>query len=135
MSSSGTRIGLTLTNTVGGGVSGRRKNQDFAIISRYIKHDLFSLIKFVYDHKEDWKIGGEIYKNYVEVCGDSMGSRSLTDEMRSTYLQSIWRDACDIQIQNKALSQKRSAVYTVMQTKFQGTVTWVISDIHCLKTY
>lgn len=126
MSSTSTRVSLTVGTTGSGVVSGRRKKEDFAIISKYIKHDLFRKIKFVYHSKDDWKIGGEIYNNYVIRCGDSMGSHSLTPDMRVAYLQSIWRDACDIQIQNKALSQKRSAVYTVMQTKFQGTVINVV---------
>ena len=114
------------TNTGGGVNSGGRKNYEFVIISKYIKHDLFRKIKFVYDNTDDWKIGGDIYKNYIEVCGDTMGNCSLTAETRVAYLQRVWKDACKNRIQNKALLQKRSAVYTVMQTKFQGTVNNVV---------
>ena len=115
------------TTDTGGGVnSGGRKNYEFTIISKYIKHDLFRKIKFVYHNTDDQKIGEDIYKDYVEVCGDTMGNRSITAEMRVAYLQRAWKDACKNQIQNKALSQKRSDVYTIMQTKFQGTVNNVV---------
>ena len=46
--------------------------------------------------------------------------QSMTDVVRDSYMEKIWMKALTKNIQKKALVQKRSAIYTVMQNKFSG---------------
>ena len=102
-------------------VSDRRKDDDIKVIIKYVKVDLFSKIKFIYDTKKDWEVGGRIYTNFRTTCRDSIGDRSQTDAtIRELYMQSVWNQAMEEQVQNRALAPKRSAVYTQIRTKFSG---------------
>jgi hypothetical protein len=44
----------------------------------------------------------------------------MTNEAKETYMEKIWMMALNKKLQKKALVQKRSAIYTVMQNKFTG---------------
>jgi len=97
----------------------RDENIDLKVLVEYIKNDLFPKAKFVLG-KNEWDLGGTIYKDYLKCCGGRIGLSTMTDVVRERYMEVIWMKALTRNIQKKALVQKRSAIYTVMQNKFTG---------------
>ena len=97
----------------------RDENIDLKVLVEYIKNDLFPKAKFVLG-KNEWDLGGIIYKDYLKCCHGRIGLSTMTDIVRERYMEVIWMKALTKNIQKKALVQKRSAIYTVMQNKFTG---------------
>jgi hypothetical protein len=83
------------------------------------RKNLFPKAKFVLG-KNEWDLGGTIYNDYIKCCNGRIGLQTMTDEVRERYMEKIWMKALNKKIQKKALVQKRSAIYTVMQNKFAG---------------
>ena len=79
-------------------------------------------MKFIHDHKVDLVVGGKIYNDYKSKCNDLIGGQTLTPETHGTYSEAVWTMAMTKHKQKNALVAKSSAVYTVMQNKFQ--VSW-----------
>ena len=99
----------------------RDKNIDLRVLMEYIKIDLFPKAKFVVG-KNEWNLGGTIYKDYIKCCNGRIGLQTMTEVVRESYMEKIWMKALSKNIQKKALVQKRSAIYTVMQNKFTGNL-------------
>lgn len=97
----------------------RDENIDLRVLVDYIKIDLFQKAKFVLGKKE-WDLGGTIYNDYVKCCNGRIGLQTMTETVRQSYMERVWMKALTKNIQKKALVQKRSAIYTVMQNKFTG---------------
>jgi hypothetical protein len=97
----------------------REDHIDLRVLVEYIKVDLFPKAKFVLG-KDEWDVGGIIYKDYVKCCQGRMGLRTMTELERERYMETVWMRALNKKVQKKALVQKRSAIYTVMQNKFTG---------------
>ena len=97
----------------------RDETIDMKVLVEYIKNDLFPKAKFVYG-KDDWDVGGRIYKDYIKCCKDRVGLQTMTEVDRERHMEKIWMRALNKKIQKKSLVQKRSAIYTVMQNKFTG---------------
>ena len=64
--------------------------------------------------------GRTIYNDYVKCCHGRIGLQTMTEAVRQSYMERIWMKALTKNIQKKALVQKRSAIYTVMQNIFTG---------------
>jgi hypothetical protein len=98
--------------------------RDLKTLKDYIKDDLYFLVKFVYEPDTMLDVEGAIYKNYYENCKPRMGYGDAATTNRTAaarlHMQNVWNAALAKKVQVKALSQKRSAVYTVMQNKFHG---------------
>jgi len=97
----------------------RDEHIDLKVLVEYIKNDLFPKAKFVLG-KDEWDVGGMIYKDYIKCCDGRIGLQTMTDDGREKYMEKIWMRAMNKKLQKKALVQKRSAIYTVMQNKFTG---------------
>jgi hypothetical protein len=97
----------------------RDENIDQRVLVEYIKNDLFPKAKFVLG-KDEWDVGGMIYKDYIKCCKGRIGLQTMTEVERERHMEKIWMRALTKKVQGKALVQKRSAVYTVMQNKFTG---------------
>lgn len=98
-----------------------QKKHDLEVLVKYVKDDLFAKVKFLYDPIVDLAVGGKIYKDYKSKCKEQIGSgQGLSALSHDTYMEMVWTMAMTKHIQNTALAQKRSAVYTVMQNKFAG---------------
>ena len=97
----------------------RDENIDLRVLVAYIKFDLFPKAKFVLG-KNELDLGGTIYNDYIKCCHGRIGLQTMTDAVRESYMEKIWMKALTKNIQKKALVQKRSAIYTVMQNKFSG---------------
>ncbi len=50
--------------------------------------------------------------------------QTMTEVERERYMEKIWMRALNKKVQQKALVQKRSAIYTVMQNKFIGNLRY-----------
>jgi hypothetical protein len=92
---------------------------DLKVLIEYIKNELFTKAKFVLG-KDDWDVGGIIYKDYIKCCRGRIGQNTMSEADRETRMEKIWMRALNKKIQKKSLVQKRSAIYTVMQNKFAG---------------
>jgi hypothetical protein len=99
----------------------RAETIDLKVLVEYIKIDLFPKAKFVLG-KEEWDVGGTIYRDYIKCCKGRIGLQTMTEVERERYMEKIWMRALNKKVQQKALVQKRSAIYTVMQNKFAGNV-------------
>jgi hypothetical protein len=99
----------------------RDERIDLKVLVEYIKNDLFPKAKFVLG-KEEWDVGRTIYKDYIKCCDGRIGFQTMTVDERGKYMQNIWLIALNKKLQKKALVQKRSAIYTVMQNKFTGNL-------------
>ncbi len=105
--------------------------EDVEVIVKYIKNDLFLKAKFVLG-KDEWEVGGMIYNDYMKCCDGRIGMQTMTTSSRENHMKTIWMTALNKKLQKKALVQKRSAIYTVMQNKFTGdcliwTKVWEIN--------
>ncbi len=97
----------------------REENIDLAVLVNYIKIDLFKKAKFVLG-KDEWDVGGRIYNDFIKCCNGRIGLTTMSDVVRERYMETIWMKALTKNIQKKALVQKRTSIYTVMQNKFTG---------------
>ncbi len=70
-------------------------------------------------------MGGTIYGDYIKCCKGRIGLQTMTEVERERHMEKIWMRALNKKVQQKALVQKRRAIYTVMQNKFAG-------NLHCL---
>jgi hypothetical protein len=99
----------------------RDEHIDLKVLVEYIKTDLFPKAKFVLG-KDEWDVGGTIYKDYIKCCDGRIGLQTMTAAERERCMEKIWLIALNKKLQKKALVQKRSAIYTVMQNKFTGNL-------------
>jgi hypothetical protein len=97
----------------------RDEHIDLKVLVEYIKTDLFPKAKFVLG-KDEWDVDGTIYKDYIKCCDGRIGLQTMTAAERERYMEKIWLIGLNKKLQKKALVQKRSAIYTVMQNKFTG---------------
>lgn len=97
----------------------RDEHIDKKVLVEYIKNDLFQKAKFVLG-KDEWDVGGMIYKDYMKCCKGRIGLQSMTAMEREGHMEKIWMRALNKKVQKRALVHKRSAIYTVMQNKFAG---------------
>jgi hypothetical protein len=114
-----TQISQLKTMTISAEEVGRAESIDLKVLVEYIKIDLFPKAKFVLG-KDEWDVGGTIYRDYIKCCYGRIGSQTMTEVERERYMEKIWMRALNKKVQQKALVQKRSAIYTVMQNKFAG---------------
>jgi hypothetical protein len=99
----------------------RDEHIDLKVLVEYIKNDLFLKAKFVLG-KDEWEVGGMIYNDYMKCCNGRIGLQTMTETQRERYMEKIWMRGLNKRLQKKALVQKRSAIYTVMQNKFTGNL-------------
>jgi hypothetical protein len=95
---------------------------DQKVLVEYIKIDLFPKAKFVLGKDEEWDVGRTIYWDYIKCCEGRIGLQTMTQVERERYMEKIWMRALNKKVQQKALVQKRSAIYTVTQNKFAGNL-------------
>jgi hypothetical protein len=99
----------------------RAETIDLKVLVEYIKINLFPKANFVIG-KDEWDVGGRIYGDYIKCCKGRIGLWTMTELERERYMEKIWMRALNKKVQQKALIQKRSAIYTVMQKKFEGNL-------------
>jgi hypothetical protein len=96
----------------------REKKADMEVIVKYIKNDIYPKVKFCYKVQEALMVGGLIYNDFEESCKGQTGDHNMTGETRAIYMEAAWNACLRHYVQKRALSSKRSGVYTVMQNIF-----------------
>ena len=95
------------------------------IKKRYVKERLFLRVKFLYDTKETMRKDGKIHKDFIKYLvkegGMGGGYHFETPSTLLIYYNFLWGKIVDGRLYEKWLSDRRSAVYTVMRHKFTGT--------------
>jgi hypothetical protein len=94
---------------------------DLKVLVEHIKNDLFPKAKLVLG-KDEWDVGGMIYKDHIKCCMGRIGLRKMSDIGRGSCMKNIWMKALPRKVQKKALVQKRSTTCTVIQNKFTGNL-------------
>ncbi len=59
----------------------RDENIDQRVLVEYIKNDLFPKAKFVLG-KDEWDVGGTIYRDYIKCCKGRIGLQTMTEVER-----------------------------------------------------
>ena len=59
----------------------RDENIDLKVLVEYIKNDLFPKAKFVLG-KNEWDLGGTIYKDNIKCCHGRIGLQTMTEATR-----------------------------------------------------
>ena len=102
------------------------RSEDLAIISRWVKSEVFDTVKFLYKPEKDLAIKGQLYNKYIQDCRQRLiGLKvegSENQAYRWMYVNSLWNEATrkgNNLIAND-LSSRRSAVYSAMQNRFIG---------------
>jgi hypothetical protein len=98
----------------------KQRREDLEVVIGHVKEDLFPNVKFLCEPKLDLAVGGKIHRDHKVKCKRQLAAHITTTTNRDLHLQGIWTDALTKHEQKNALSQKRSAVHTVMQNKFLG---------------
>ena len=113
-----------MTDTVTNNDNSTDMKHDLKTLKDYVRDDLYYAVKFIYDPAKSLEVDSKIYRNYFVNCKPRMGYGDAETTTRNNaarvHLQNVWNAGLVKKIQVKALSQKRSAVYTVMQNKFHG---------------
>jgi hypothetical protein len=92
------------------------------VLVEYIKNDLFPKAKFVLG-KDEWEVGGMICNDYItKCCNGRIGLHTMMEVVRERSMEKIWMRALNKKLQMKALVQKKSAIYTVMQNNCTGNL-------------
>lgn len=94
------------------------------IKKRYVKERLFLRVKFLYDSSTALKKEGRIHRDYIRYWvkeGGLGGSYQFVNPTAvARYYNFLWDKIVDGRLYEKWLSDRRSAVYTVMRHKFAG---------------
>lgn len=112
-----------------GNVPSHLVEKDLRALSKWAKNDLFRFVKFLHNGKEDVAIGGELYLYFVRTFRENPKLLPGVTELqhatinKDMYMDRLWSEAVSRQIVNNALALKRSAIYTVMQNRFQGNLS------------
>jgi len=95
-------------------------DRDTAVVTTYVKEDMYYGVKFLYDPRKDLAIGGAIFNHFRKLCKEKLEGLKKYQNKREKdlYLRYLWKHALDARVQQEALAVKRSSVYTVMQNKF-----------------
>lgn len=102
------------------------RQDDLAIVSQWVRQELFKKVKFVYDAEKDLKSNGLLYKQFKKYCASRLiGIKVNTDmsqNFKDLYLQSIWADATQKKsnLVMDGLNARRSCIYSSMQNRFTG---------------
>ena len=102
------------------------RSEDLAIISRWVKSEVFDTVKFLYKPEKDLAIKGQLYKKYLQECRHRLiGLKvegSENQAYRRMYVNSLWNEATTKgnNLVANDLSSRRSAVYSAVQNRFIG---------------
>jgi hypothetical protein len=105
------------------------RSEDLAVLTRWVKSELFDVVKFLYNPENDLKIDGTLFNLFVRDCRDRLvglkdrtGSSAANKEYRRMYVESLWNEATRKKnnIIADGLSARRSSIYSSMQNRFIG---------------
>lgn len=107
-------------------VKDNHRLDDLAVLSRWVKLELFDAVKFLYKQEEDLKVNGTLFNMFIRDCRQRLVGLKVdaadNQAYRRMYVESIWSEATRKRnnIINDGLSARRSGVYSAMQNRFFG---------------
>lgn len=115
------------------------QSDNLAIISQWVKKDLFKKVKFVWHPEEDLKIreDGKLYQWFIKTCSARLlGMKpyaSTPQSYRDMYLENLWTVATKKRknLIIDGLNSRRSCIYSAMQNRFNGMVIFVSQSEKC----
>lgn len=101
------------------------RKEDLAVITKWVKHDLFDKVMFLYNRSEDLKVNNPLYHKFVKECSDKLiglKNGDDSDRYKSLYCQALWMEANakKNRLIDNGLASRRSSVYAGMQNRFNG---------------
>jgi hypothetical protein len=104
------------------------EDSDLQTLKAWVRDDLFSEVKIIYNSEYELRVDGAIYWKFVKCCKDKLiGLRQLQGDRntprRQLYLHMLWREANKpkVKLVAEGVSTRRSTVYTAMSNRFSGT--------------
>ena len=101
--------------------------EDLAILSRWVKKELFVKVKFLYNPEINLMIGGKIYNMFLLDCKDRLVGLKLLaasdSDCRNRYAQALWSQETKGKRRNlisDGLNTRRSSIYSATQNRFNG---------------
>jgi hypothetical protein len=99
--------------------------EDLHLLSRWVKTDLFEMVKFLYEPETELKVDELLYKLFVRDCKDRLvGLQGPTAKgpYRKLYVELLWLEANKkkTNLVANGLTTRRSTVYSAMQSRFVG---------------
>lgn len=100
--------------------------EDLAVLSRWVKLELFDTVKFLYKPEVDLRLNGTLFNLFIRDCRDRLVGLKVNSggnqAYRRMYVESIWSEATTKRnnIITDGLSARRSGVYSAMQNRFIG---------------
>lgn len=107
-------------------VPGHGKTEDLAILSSWVKKELFDTVKFIFEPEVDLVEKGPIYNLFVKDCKSRLVGLKLIEEsnqaLRWLYVKSLWNEATRRKknLVADGLNAKRSTTYSAMKNGFIG---------------
>lgn len=102
------------------------RSEDLAILSCWVRKELFAQVKFLYNPDVDLRINGKLFKLFLGHCKDRLVGLKLSvnsgSEYRRLYVESIWTEATSKKrnLVTDGLNARRSSVYSASQNRFTG---------------
>jgi len=99
---------------------------DLAIISNWVRQELFRSVKFVYEPEKDCVVDGSLFKQYIKSCASKLIGMQVhsqrSKEYKILYLKNLWGDATQRKnnLVMDGLNARRSGIYSAMQNRFTG---------------
>lgn len=103
------------------------RSEDLVILARWVRKELFTRVKFLYNPDVDLRLDKALFKMFVRDCKDRLVGLKLnagnSSEYRRLYVESLWTEAtkkkCNLVADG--LNARRSSIYSAMQNRFTGT--------------
>lgn len=108
------------------------QTQDLAILSRWVKGELFDTVKFIYNNDIDLKVNGTLFKMFIRDCRNRLfGLKSINPGnqiYRRAYVEKLWTEATKRRsnLITDGLSSRRSGIYSAMQNRFRGKWRYLV---------
>jgi tRNA splicing ligase len=107
-------------------------SRDFEVLKLWTREELFEKVKFLYNPKEELKLGNDYFKLFITQCKHKLSGLKGQEgpqhfNYRKLYVQMLWTNGnkSPKSIVANGLHTRRSSIYTAMYNKFIGTVILV----------
>lgn len=105
--------------------------EDLAILSKWVKKELFVKVKFLYNLEKDCMIEGALYNEFLTDCKDRLVGLKLNankgQDYKRLYVHSLWNRATKKKknVIADGLNTRRSSIYSATQNRFTGKLMFV----------
>ncbi len=100
--------------------------EDLLILSKWVKKEMFVMVKFLYNQEKDLRIDGSLYNLFVSQCKERLVGMKVhagqSDDFKEKYIKALWSRATykKKNLVTEGLNTRRSGVYSATQNRFTG---------------